>query len=291
MSIVMVTGTGTEVGKTVVTAALAALAAARGPRGAGSASAVAVVKPAQTGIPPGAPGDLAEVARLAGVADLHEYARYPDPLSPAAAARVSGLPPLALDEAAARIRRLAEDRDLVLVEGAGGLLVRYDEDGATLADLARELRAPLVVVADPALGTLNHTALTLEAMAARGLDLAGIVLGSWPGQGLLGPKSSDGLSRPDGLSPDGPSSSDELDDLSAPGSPDGPGNSAGLSPCDGPDPGHALQHPRPGDPRRAAAGRGAAGRRGSAGRAGIPARRPGRPRTRLRRGLRRGAVP
>ena len=112
--------------------------------------------------------------------DTHEYARYPDPLSPAAAARISGLPPLSLRDAAADIRKLADSRRLVLVEGAGGLLVRYDEDGATLADLARELDAPVLVVADPALGTLNHTALTLESMASRGVELAGVVLGTWP---------------------------------------------------------------------------------------------------------------
>ncbi len=175
MSILVVTGTGTGVGKTITTAALAALAAARG-------SSVAVVKPAQTGVADGEPGDLAEVARLAGIsaADTHEYARYPDPLSPAAAARMSGLPPVSLPDAAADIRKLAESRRLVLVEGAGGLLVRFDEDGTTLADLARELDAPVLVVADPALGTLNHTALTLESMALRGVELAGVVLGSWP---------------------------------------------------------------------------------------------------------------
>ena len=173
MSILVVTGTSTGVGKTVVTAALAALAAARG-------ASVAVVKPAQTGTLDGEPGDLAEVERLAGVTDTHEFARYPDPLSPAAAARISGLPPLSLRDAARDIRKLADSRRLVLVEGAGGLLVRFDEDGATLADLARELGAPVLVVADPALGTLNHTALTLESMAARGVEPAGVVLGSWP---------------------------------------------------------------------------------------------------------------
>ncbi len=175
MSILVVTGTGTGIGKTITTAALAALAAARG-------ASVAVVKPAQTGVAEGEPGDLADVARLAGLteADTHEYARYPDPLSPAAAARISGLPPLSLHDAAAEIGKLAESRRLVLVEGAGGLLVRFDEDGTTLADLARDLRAPVLVVADPALGTLNHTALTLESMALRGVELAGVVLGSWP---------------------------------------------------------------------------------------------------------------
>jgi dethiobiotin synthetase len=171
VSVLVVTGTDTGVGKTVVTAAVAALARSRG-------SSVAVVKPAQTGVRPGEPGDLDEVRRLAGVADLHEYARYADALSPAAAARRSGLPPLDLAASAGRIRSL--ERDLVIVEGAGGLLVRYDEDGATLADLAHMLKAPVLVTVRAGLGTLNHTALTLEAMAGRGVDLAGVVIGSWP---------------------------------------------------------------------------------------------------------------
>lgn len=173
MSVLVVTGTGTGVGKTVVTAALAALAATRG-------TPVAVVKPAQTGARPGEPGDLDEVRRLAGVTELHEYARFPDPLSPAAAARQAGVAPLDLQDAAGRVRDLAEQHRLVVVEGAGGLLVRYDEEGSTIADLARAVAAPVLVVADPSLGTLNHTALTLEALANRGLELAGVVLGSWP---------------------------------------------------------------------------------------------------------------
>jgi dethiobiotin synthetase len=175
VSLLIVTGTGTGVGKTVTTAALAALARARGER-------VAVVKPAQTGEPPGAPGDLATVAALTGVGDLHEFARYPDPLSPEAAARACGQPPLDLRRAADRIAALAEDRDLVLVEGAGGLLVRYDPAGSTIADLAAMLDAPVLVVAAAGLGTLNHTALTLEALAARKLACAGVVIGSWPAE-------------------------------------------------------------------------------------------------------------
>jgi dethiobiotin synthetase len=179
MSVLVVSGTGTGVGKTVVTAALASLGAARG-------ASVAVVKPAQTGEPPaavGSPadqGDLATVRRLAGVTELHEFVRYPDPLSPAAAARESGRPPLDLAEAANRIRALSERYRLVLVEGAGGLLVRYDEDGTTLADLAHDLAAPVLVVSRAGLGALNETALTLEVMAARGIDLAGVVIGAWP---------------------------------------------------------------------------------------------------------------
>jgi dethiobiotin synthetase len=78
------------------------------------------------------------------------------------------------------VLRLNRSHELVLVEGAGGLLVRFDEDGTTLADLARGLRAPVLVVAGPQLGTLNHTALTLEALAHRGVELSGVVVGSWP---------------------------------------------------------------------------------------------------------------
>jgi dethiobiotin synthase len=167
----VVTGTGTEVGKTVVTAALAALGLERG--------SVAVVKPAQTGVADDGPGDVDEVVRLAGEAvATRELVRYADPLAPAAAARLSGRPPL--DPAVLYDEVLRLDHDLVLVEGAGGLLVRYDEDGLTLADVARALRAPVLVVAQAGLGTLNHTALTLEALAHRGVALEGVVIGSWP---------------------------------------------------------------------------------------------------------------
>jgi dethiobiotin synthetase len=175
VSALIITGTGTGVGKTVVTAALAALAADRG-------VPVAVVKPAQTGVGFGEPGDLHEIERLSGVTDTHELARFLRPLSPDAAARQAGKPPLDLDAAAEEIRELRGIRRLVLIEGAGGLLVRYDPDGRTIADLARMLEAPVLVVGDPGLGTLNHTALTLEAIAHRGLDLAGVVLGSWPAE-------------------------------------------------------------------------------------------------------------
>ncbi|MCW2600590.1 MAG: dethiobiotin synthase [Frankiales bacterium] len=171
MAVLFVTGTSTDVGKTVVTAAIAALARDRGAR-------CAVVKPGQTGVEDDEPGDLSSVARLSGVTDTYELVRYPDPLSPAAAARRSGRAPM--DPVAFYDRVLRLDHDLVLVEGAGGLLVRFDEDGTTLADLARGLQAPVLVVAGPALGTLNHTALTLEALAHRGVELSGVVLGSWP---------------------------------------------------------------------------------------------------------------
>jgi dethiobiotin synthetase len=183
VAVLIVTGTGTGVGKTVATAALAALGAARG-------ADVAVVKPAQTGVGPGEPGDLDEVRRLSEVDDLHEFARYPDPLSPAAAARRSGIPPLELRAVARAVSELASSRRLVLVEGAGGLLVRFDEEGWTLADLALALGAPAVVVSSAGLGSLNTAALTLEAMAHRGVDLAGLVIGEWPAEPDLAARSN-----------------------------------------------------------------------------------------------------
>jgi dethiobiotin synthetase len=184
VSVLVITGTGTGVGKTAVTAALAALARARGDE-------VAVIKPAQTGLMHGEPGsDLDEVRRLAGLTDLHELARFPAPLSPEAAAREAGLPPLDLREAAGYAGKLARGRDLVLVEGAGGLLVRYDPAGRTLADLAGWLAAPVLLVTEPGLGTLNHTTLSLEALAARGLTLAGLVIGRWPARPGLAERSN-----------------------------------------------------------------------------------------------------
>ncbi|MBR7744226.1 ATP-dependent dethiobiotin synthetase BioD [Phycicoccus sp. BSK3Z-2] len=180
-SVVLVTGTGTGVGKTVATAALAALVRGRG-------SSVAVVKPTQTGLAPREPGDVDDVARLVG-ADLpvHELLRLRDPLSPEAAARREGvdLPPVAVH--ARRVTEIAAGHDVTLVEGAGGLLVRLDARGGTLADLGTALRykgvsTGVVLVASAGLGVLSTAALTAEALAARSLPLLGVVVGSWPGE-------------------------------------------------------------------------------------------------------------
>ncbi|MEC3919999.1 dethiobiotin synthase [Nocardia sp. CDC160] len=165
-----ITGTSTDVGKTIATAALAATAAAAGVR-------VAVCKPAQTGVGPGEPGDLAEVTRLSGVSRTLELARYPEPLAPDTAARRCGQPLLTLAETVAGIESCA-DADLILVEGAGGLLVRIGD--FTLLDLAQKLGAPVLLVAAAGLGTLNHSELTTRALAAAGVECAGLVIGSWP---------------------------------------------------------------------------------------------------------------
>lgn len=170
--VLVVAGTDTGVGKTIVTAALAALARASGDR-------VAVVKPVQTGVGPGEPGDVDDVRGLTGVDDVHELARLADPLAPASAARRAGVVLPSIRQAAERVRALA-DRDLVLVEGAGGLLVELDQDGLTVADLAADLDAPVLVVARAGLGTLNVSALTCEALRRRRLPCLGVVIGAWP---------------------------------------------------------------------------------------------------------------
>jgi dethiobiotin synthetase len=169
----IITGTGTDVGKTVVVAAIAALARAAGER-------VTVLKPAQTGVAPDEPGDLAAVARLAGDVATLELARFPEPLAPATAARRAGAAPVMPAQVVDAVRGL--DADLVLVEGAGGLLVRLDDLGGTLADVAAGLAAPVVLVASSGLGVLNTAALTAEALARRGVPLLGTVLGAHPEQ-------------------------------------------------------------------------------------------------------------
>lgn len=190
----VVTGTGTDVGKTIATAALAALARSAG-------LDVGICKPIQTGLEPGVPGDAHEAARLSGAKRILEVRRLPDPLAPETAARVAGLPQSTREELVAPIHAwlraptavgptstsgsyagpdgAAPGGRLDLIEGAGGLLVRLGTD-LTILDLATDLRAPVVVVARAGLGTLSDTELTVRAIEAAGLRCAGIVVGSWP---------------------------------------------------------------------------------------------------------------
>jgi dethiobiotin synthetase len=170
--ITIVTGTSTGVGKTVATAALAATAS----------GSVLVVKPVQTGALDG-DSDAREVARLTGV-ETEEWTSLEEPLAPDTAARRQGveIPPVA--SYASRIDALTQDT--VIVEGAGGLLVRLDTSGGTLLDLATLVDAAtdveVVVVVAAGLGTLNHTELTVDALRAHGLSVRGLVVGAWPAE-------------------------------------------------------------------------------------------------------------
>lgn len=171
---VLVTGTDTGVGKTIATAVLAVRHQRAGRR-------VAVVKPVQTGVSGDQSGDSDVVAALAGV-PTYELVRLPEPLAPQHAAARAGLPLVPVADSAARIARL--DADVVLVEGSGGVTVALDAAGDTLLDLGHCLAAfgdvEVVVVCRSGLGTLNHTQLTVQAVRAAGLSVAGLVVGSWP---------------------------------------------------------------------------------------------------------------
>ena len=184
--VVLVTGTDTDVGKTWATGVLAAELARLG-------RSVAVDKPVQTGVRRDEPGDAATVRRIAdrlgtgaGSVAVGEGQRLTEPMAPRSAATLDGVELLPLEAHARRIADLARAHDHVLVEGSGGLLVELDGARRTLADLAGLLRGQtdadsgVVVVVRPALGTLNHTGLTLEALAARGLRVLGTVVGAWP---------------------------------------------------------------------------------------------------------------
>lgn len=166
----IVCGTDTGIGKTLVAALLARAAAARGP--------ARYWKPVQTG----PDSDTAEVARLAAGTELElvpPLFELPLPASPHEAAAAAGV---RIDPADVRAR-LAELRRAspapLIVELAGGLLVPYD-GRSTQADLLAAEGLPIVLVARSGLGTLNHTALTLEALAARGLRLIALVLVGLP---------------------------------------------------------------------------------------------------------------
>jgi dethiobiotin synthetase len=188
LTVLVVTGTGTGVGKTVVSAALVCHARQAG-------IDVAVCKPVQTGTDSG-DDDLAEVARLSGVTELAGLARYPQPLAPAAAAEQVGMALPTRDQVLQLIGDLDRPGRLTLVEGAGGLLVELADAGVTLRDLAVDLGAPALVTVTAELGTLNHTALTLEALAAQGVSCAGLVIGSWPQRpGLVETSNRAALSR------------------------------------------------------------------------------------------------
>jgi dethiobiotin synthetase len=172
----LVTGTDTGVGKTVVAAALCAVLRAGG-------GAVAAYKPVLTGTdePPDPvwPPDHALLASITGQApEAVAPVRFGPPVSPHLAAAQAGRR-LGLAALAAGARDQAPSDGVLVVEGVGGLLVPFSP-GATVRDLATVLDLPLVVVARPGLGTINHTLLTLEAARAVGLRVAAVVMTPWP---------------------------------------------------------------------------------------------------------------
>jgi dethiobiotin synthetase len=170
-----VTGTDTGVGKTTVSCALLAAARARGLR-------VDAIKPVETGCPADEQGRMTPLDAIALARATHgdeTQARalhvYRHPLAPSVAAEYEGMPvDIEIIEAGLQTLRRARP-DLLLMEGAGGLLAPLTDD-LDMAGLARLFALPLLVVARDSLGTINHTLLTLEGAHHRGLEVAGVVL-------------------------------------------------------------------------------------------------------------------
>lgn len=174
---IFVTGTGTEVGKTVVAAVIARTLTEDGKR-------VAVFKPAVTGLDDQPPADRPDHAVLRDAArsqqsdeEISPY-RYGPPMSPHLAAELAGeeIDPERLRAAA---YAAAAGADTLVCEGVGGLLVPLAA-GYLVRDLAADLGLPLVVAAPAGLGTINQTLLTIEAARSAGLQVAAVVLTPWP---------------------------------------------------------------------------------------------------------------
>jgi dethiobiotin synthetase len=201
---VFVTGTGTEIGKTVVAAALARTLADEG-------KSVAVFKPALTGMDEfpdydesaalaaavgGAQGEPAAAAGPPSLVGLPDHAvlriaarssqtddeiapyRFDPPMSPHLAAGLAGVE-IDPDRVMAAARAAADGVDAIVCEGAGGLIVPLSPTW-TIRSCAVELGYPLVIVARPGLGTINHTMLSVESARSVGLKVAAIVLNPWP---------------------------------------------------------------------------------------------------------------
>ena len=177
---IVVTGTDTGVGKTVIAGAIGRWFRVRGFR-------VSVLKPCATGCVRRREGLVSEDAELlAHYADVRFPLdvicpqRYAEPLAPAVAAERAGKP---LDwEAINRsISAMAAESDVMIVEGVGGVMVPMD-GRHTFRDVAVWLGAPVVVVARPALGTINHTLLSVDALRLAGVSVAGVVINRYPAE-------------------------------------------------------------------------------------------------------------
>ena len=174
MKRLFITGTDTGVGKTVVTAGLAAWCRQEG-------IDAGVLKPVETGVENGIPKDgrfHKQAADLDESLDEIVPVQYDEPLAPSVAAERANRP-VPMNRIQEAFEKQSEDHDLLFVEGAGGLLVPVNEQ-KTMADLATAWRLPTLIVSRPSLGTLNHSALTVEVARQHGLMVPGIVISGFP---------------------------------------------------------------------------------------------------------------
>jgi dethiobiotin synthetase len=190
---ILVTGTDTGIGKTLVGCALAAALSRR--------VRVAVLKPAETGCreEDGAlvPDDAVRLRDAAGSSTSLDVVcpfRYAEPLAPWLAAKRAERP-IAIERVRGCYAEIARGSDVVLVESAGGLLVPL-ADRYSFADLARDLGLTVLLVVGSRLGALNQTLLTLECARTRGLAIAGYVLNrTTPEEDLAQSLNADALAR------------------------------------------------------------------------------------------------
>lgn len=170
---ILVTGTDTGVGKTVIAAALVLAMRERRVRALGW-------KPVETGVAPNDEGDSDVLAKASGVAEprARPLLRLLEPLAPALAAERAGQA-LSVPELEQRVQDLRQDGYRLVIEGAGGLLAPLAWNYNAL-DLAERLGLEVVVTARSGLGTLNHIVLTVEALRQRGVRLRGVVLNGRP---------------------------------------------------------------------------------------------------------------
>lgn len=169
-----ITGTDTGIGKTVVAGAVIRLLKAEGLDACG-------MKPVETGCPrkgdalfPQDGAFLKTVSETGESLDAVAPCRFEHPLAPMVAAEMENTE-MDADRLVEGFRRLSQRHEAVIIEGAGGLLVPIRRD-YFMMDMARDFALPLIVVASPALGTINHTLLTVRHALAGGLAVAGVVI-------------------------------------------------------------------------------------------------------------------
>ncbi len=189
---IFVTGTDTDVGKTVIAAGLTAALRRRG-------VAAVYFKPIQSGCPEEGgrliPTDARFARELAGLSEPLELlapVALRLPLAPGVAAAREGVA-VDLGRVAASLRELAERYDFFVVEGAGGLYVPLIDTSFLVLDLIRWLKLPLLVVARAGLGTINHTALTVMAARQAEIEVAGIILNRYPKAPSLAEQTNPGV--------------------------------------------------------------------------------------------------
>ncbi|HBG48305.1 MAG TPA: dethiobiotin synthase [Cyanobacteria bacterium UBA9971] len=174
---IFITGTDTDVGKTVVTAGLASAVRSSG-------YSVGVFKPVQTGsfkknnelISP----DLEFVKSVDDSILTYASYNFKEPAAPSLAADLEGID-IYIDKIVEDYKELEKKCDFVIVEGAGGLLTPI-KNSFSMRDLVKTLDLPLIIVARPDLGTINHTLLTIEAAKNKNIKIAGVIISGYPSE-------------------------------------------------------------------------------------------------------------